>query len=124
MRCAKYRLFRTSKVFKRIQLNHNTIFQYGPLDQGWWPDGLLTPPSAEAMKYDMVVLKQMGFNMLRKHIKVEPSLYYYYADSLGLMIWQDMVSGFESAKSSEQHVAWDSKSDWVRPKESADQFEL
>ncbi|MCW0484251.1 glycoside hydrolase family 2 protein [Gaoshiqia sediminis] len=110
--------------FERIQLNNETIFQYGTLDQGWWPDGLLTPPSAEAMLYDMEVLREMGFNMLRKHIKVEPSLYYYYADSLGLLLWQDMVSGFETAKRSVQHVSWDAPNDWARPKESADQFEF
>lgn len=109
--------------FQRIQLNDKTIFQYGTLDQGWWPDGLLTPPSAKAMRYDLEVLKSMGFNMLRKHIKVEPSLYYYYADSLGLLIWQDMVSGFETAKKAEQHVNWEAKEDWNRPEESAKQFE-
>lgn len=110
--------------FQRIQLNNETIFQYGTLDQGWWPDGLLTPPSAEAMRYDMEVLKEMGFNMLRKHIKVEPSLYYYYADSLGLLVWQDIVSGFETAKRSEQHVNWNDPNDWARPAESAAQFEF
>ncbi|MFV0378646.1 MAG: sugar-binding domain-containing protein [Mangrovibacterium sp.] len=110
--------------FERIQLNNEPIFQYGTLDQGWWPDGLLTPPSEKAMLYDMEVLKDMGFNMLRKHIKVEPSLYYYYADSLGLLIWQDMVSGFETAKRSAQHVSWDATTDWARPKESAGQIEF
>ncbi len=109
--------------FQRVQLNNKSIFQYGTLDQGWWPDGLLTPPSAEAMRYDMEVLKSMGFNMIRKHIKVEPALYYYYADSLGLLVWQDMVSGFETAKKSEQHVNWNAGNDWVRPEESAKQFE-
>lgn len=107
--------------YQRIQLNNETIFQYGTLDQGWWPDGLLTPPSAEAMRYDLEVLKEMGFNMLRKHIKVEPWLYYYYADSLGLLIWQDMVSGFETADRNVQHVKWEAENDWNRPKESADQ---
>lgn len=67
--------------YNRICLNNQPIFQYGPLDQGWWPDGLLTPPSEEAMLWDMVQLKKMGFNMIRKHIKVEPEQYYYYADS-------------------------------------------
>lgn len=109
--------------FQRIQLNNKTLFQYGTLDQGWWPDGLLTPPSAKAMKYDMEVLKEMGFNMLRKHIKVEPWLYYYYADSLGIIVWQDMVSGFETKRKSEQHVNWNAKYDWDRPHESALQWE-
>lgn len=106
----------------RFMLNGESIFQYGPLDQGWWPDGLLTPPSEEAMLYDMLELKKMGFNMLRKHIKVEPELYYYYADSLGLMVWQDIPSGFESAKASEQHVGayWDH--DWDAPSEHVEQW--
>lgn len=105
--------------YLRLQLNNQTVFQYGTLDQGWWPDGLLTPPSTEAMRYDMEILKQMGFNMLRKHIKVEPALYYYYADSMGLLIWQDMVSGFETEKRNVQHVRWDAPTDWARPTESA-----
>lgn len=109
--------------FQQIQLNNETLFQYGTLDQGWWPDGLLTPPSAAAMRYDMEVLKDMGFNMLRKHIKIEPFLYYYYADSLGLLLWQDMPSGFETAKRAEQHVAFNAAEDWARPGQSAMQFE-
>ena len=64
--------------YERFALNGTPLFQFGPLDQGWWPDGLLTPPSEEAMLWDMVQLKNMGFNTLRKHIKVEPELYYYY----------------------------------------------
>lgn len=119
----KVSVVKDAQGFQRIQLNNKTIFQYGTLDQGWWPDGLLTPPSAEGMRYDMEVLKSMGFNMLRKHIKVEPWLYYYYADSLGLLIWQDMVSGFETAKRGQQHVSWDAPQDWARPKESAEQWE-
>ena len=99
----------------RFALNDEILFQYGPLDQGWWPDGLLTPPSEEAMLYDMVQLKKMGFNMIRKHIKVEPELYYYYADSLGFMVWQDMPSGFESAKAKEQHVGASWEHDWNAP---------
>jgi hypothetical protein len=77
----------------RLMLNNKPLFQIGPLDQGWWPDGLLTPPSDEAMKYDLEVLKKLGFNMLRKHIKVEPARYYHYCDQLGLLVWQDMPSG-------------------------------
>jgi hypothetical protein len=119
----KVSVVKDAQGFQRIQLNNKTIFQYGTLDQGWWPDGLLTPPSADGMRYDMEILKSMGFNMLRKHIKVEPWLYYYYADSLGLLIWQDMVSGFETAKRGQQHVSWDAPQDWTRPKESAEQWE-
>lgn len=76
-----------------ILLNNKPLFQNGTLDQGWWPDGLYTPPSEEAMKSDLAFLKKAGFNMLRKHIKVEPARYYYDADHLGMLIWQDMPSG-------------------------------
>lgn len=76
-----------------IFLNNQPIFQNGTLDQGWWPESLLTPPSAEAARYDMEWLQSAGFNMLRKHIKVEPARYYYDADRLGMLIWQDMPSG-------------------------------
>ena len=76
----------------RFTLNGKTIFHWGPLDQGWWPDGLLTPPSDEAMVFDIEWLKSAGFNMIRKHIKVEPRRYYYHCDRLGMMVWQDQVS--------------------------------
>jgi hypothetical protein len=79
----------------RFTLNGKTIFHWGPLDQGWWPDGLLTPPSDEAMRFDIEFLKSAGFNMIRKHIKVEPRRYYYHCDRLGMMVWQDHVSGGE-----------------------------
>jgi beta-galactosidase/beta-glucuronidase len=79
-----------NKVF---HLNNKPLFHYGTLDQGWWPDGLHTPPSDEAMKYDIQVTKEMGFNMIRKHIKVEPDRWYYWCDKLGMMVWQDMPSG-------------------------------
>lgn len=77
----------------RFTLNGQEIFHFGPLDQGWWPDGLLTPPSDEAMRYDIEFLKSAGFNMIRKHIKVEPRRYYYHCDRLGMLVWQDQVSG-------------------------------
>lgn len=109
--------------YNRICLNNEPVFQYGTLDQGWWPDGLLTPPSAEAMRWDMVQLKEMGFNTLRKHIKVENALYYYYADSLGLMIWQDMPSGFATSRAGEEHIRRFAKSDWNAPEAHAVQFE-
>jgi beta-galactosidase/beta-glucuronidase len=76
----------------RFTLNGETIFHWGPLDQGWWPDGLLTPPSDAAMLYDIEFLKAAGFNMIRKHIKVEPRRYYYHCDRLGMMLWQDQPS--------------------------------
>lgn len=77
----------------RFTLNGKPLFHWGTLDQGWWPDGLLTPPSDEAMRYDIEFLKAAGFNMIRKHIKVEPRRYYYHCDRLGMMLWQDQVSG-------------------------------
>jgi beta-galactosidase len=76
----------------RFTLNGKPIFHWGPLDQGWWPDGLLTPPSDEAMLFDIEYLKAAGFNMIRKHIKVEPRRYYYHCDRLGMLLWQDQVS--------------------------------
>lgn len=78
---------------KHLFLNNEPLFHYGPLDQGWWPDGLHTPPSDEAMKYDIEMTKKMGFNMIRKHIKVEPDRWYYHCDKLGILVWQDMPSG-------------------------------
>jgi beta-galactosidase/beta-glucuronidase len=78
---------------QRMLLNNKFVFQYGPLDQGWWPDGLYTAPTEEAMKYDIDQLKAMGFNMIRKHIKVEPARYYFYCDKMGMLLWQDMPSG-------------------------------
>lgn len=77
-----------------ILLNGRPIFQHGTLDQGWWPDGLLTPPSDAAMVWELEYLRKAGFNMLRKHIKVEPRRYYYHCDRLGVLVWQDMPSGF------------------------------
>ncbi len=77
----------------RFTLNGKPIFHWGPLDQGWWPDGLLTPPSDAAMLFDIEFLKSAGFNMIRKHIKVEPRRYYYHCDRIGMLVWQDQVSG-------------------------------
>jgi hypothetical protein len=76
----------------RFTLNGKPVFHWGPLDQGWWPDGLLTPPSDEAMRSDIDFLKKAGFNMIRKHIKVEPRRYYAYCDRVGMLMWQDQVS--------------------------------
>lgn len=78
---------------QRMLLNNKFVFQYGPLDQGWWPDGLYTAPTDEALRFDIEKTKEMGFNMIRKHIKVEPARWYYYCDSIGLLVWQDMPSG-------------------------------
>ena len=77
----------------RIMLNNKPLFQYGPLDQGFWPDGLYTAPTDEALKYDIEMTKKLGFNMIRKHVKVEPDRWYYHCDKLGMLVWQDMPSG-------------------------------
>ena len=81
---------KTPNKYRRIALNGEIFFQFGPLDQGWWPDGLYTAPTDEAMKYDLIKTKEWGYNMVRKHIKVEPARWYYYCDVLGLAVWQDM----------------------------------
>ena len=77
---------------KKMLLNNKFVFQLGPLDQGFWPDGIYTAPTDEALKYDIETTKALGFNMTRKHIKVEPARWYYWADKLGLLVWQDMPS--------------------------------
>ncbi|WP_434979320.1 glycoside hydrolase family 2 protein [Daejeonia sp. YH14] len=80
----------------RIQLNNKDYFNFGPLDQGWWPDGLYTAPTDEALKYDIERTKELGFNMIRKHVKVEPARWYTYCDQMGILVWQDMPNGDES----------------------------
>jgi beta-galactosidase/beta-glucuronidase len=77
----------------RIRLNNEDYFPMGTLDQGWWPDGLYTPPSDEAMLYDIEATKDLGFNMIRKHVKVEPARWYMHCDRAGILVWQDMPSG-------------------------------
>tara|TARA_B100000929_G_scaffold46599_1_gene33362 strand:+ start:1494 stop:3308 length:1815 start_codon:yes stop_codon:yes gene_type:complete len=77
----------------RLQLNNEDYFQFGTLDQGWWPDGLYTAPSDDALKYDIIKTKELGFNMIRKHVKVESARWYYHADKIGMLVWQDMPNG-------------------------------
>ena len=77
----------------RLMLNNEPIFMFGPLDQGWWCDGLYTAPCDEALKYDIQKTKDFGYNMIRKHVKVEPARWYYHCDQLGIIVWQDMPSG-------------------------------
>ncbi len=77
----------------RLLLNDKALFQFGPLDQGFWPDGIYTAPTDEALRYDIEVTKRLGFNMIRKHVKIEPERWYYWADKLGILVWQDMPSG-------------------------------
>lgn len=81
------------KGINRIYLNNNPIFTAGPLDQGFWPDGIYTAPTDEALKYDIEITKKLGFNCTRKHVKVEPERWYYWCDKLGLLVWQDMPGG-------------------------------
>jgi len=82
-----------SNGIPRLMLNNQTLFQLGTLDQGWWPDGLYTAPTDEALAYDIVKTKELGFNAIRKHVKVEPARWYYHCDRLGILVWQDMPSG-------------------------------
>lgn len=80
----------------RLQLNNKDYFQFGTLDQGWWPDGLYTAPTDEALLFDIVRTKELGYNMIRKHIKVEPARWYTHCDRVGMIVWQDMPSGDET----------------------------
>jgi beta-galactosidase/beta-glucuronidase len=82
----------------RMQLNNKDYFQLGPLDQGWWPDGLYTAATDEALLYDIKKTKDLGFNMIRKHVKVEPARWYYHCDREGILVWQDMPSGDANPK--------------------------
>jgi len=89
----KFSLGKDEDGFTRLFLNNRPYFHNGVLDQGYYPDGLLTPPSDDAMIYDITAMKDLGFNMLRKHIKIEPLRWYYHCDRLGMIVWQDMVNG-------------------------------
>ena len=87
------------KGITRILLNNEFIFQNGLLDQGYWPDGIYTAPTDEALRFDVEMTRKLGYNMLRKHVKVEPDRWYYWTDKLGVLVWQDMPSAGE--------IAWD-----------------
>lgn len=113
------------KFGKRVYLNGKPVFMFGPLDQGWWPDGLYTPPTEAAMRYDLEQTKKMGFNTVRKHVKVEPALWYRACDELGLIVWQDMPSttsynpGWDT-----DYTKWNPKPDSTkRPAVSARQYD-
>lgn len=82
----------------RMELNNQACFQFGPLDQGWWPDGLYTAPTDDALVYDIKKTKEWGFNMIRKHVKVEPARWYTHCDRLGMLVWQDMPNGGDSPR--------------------------
>ena len=89
----KVEVKKDSKGILRFYLNHEPVFFNGVLDQGYWPESLLTPPSDDALKYDIVKLKELGYNTIRKHIKVESERFYYHCDKIGMLVWQDMPNG-------------------------------
>lgn len=105
----------------RFTLNDKDIFHFGPLDQGWWPDGLYTAPSYEAMVYDIDKTKDLGFNMIRKHIKIEPALWYEYCDRNGVLVWQDMPSADHGSFNWQNHNYFRGP-ERVRSEESDRQF--
>jgi len=102
----KIALGKDRQGYNRLFLNGEPLFQIGPLDQGWWPDGLYTAPTDAALRYDLETIKSLGLNMLRKHVKVEPDRLYYWCDRLGLLVWQDMPSAlFERDAPTPQSLA-------------------
>ena len=104
---------RDAAGFKRIGLNGAPYFQFGPLDQGWWPDGLYTAPSDQALRFDIAKTRDFGFNMIRKHIKVEPERWYTWCDRLGMVVWQDMPSISDS-----RHGRWEQWK-WASPEDDS-----
>ncbi len=102
----------------RMMLNNKFVFQYGPLDQGWWPDGLYTAPTDEALLFDILKTKEMGFNMIRKHVKVEPARWYYHCDKTGMLVWQDMPSGDMGGTRWNTNPGMEGGSDKIRKPES------
>ena len=109
----KIAIAKDEKGILRLCLNNKPLFQFGPLDQGFWPDGLYTAPTDEALRYDIEMTKALGFNLARKHVKVEPERWYYWCDKLGLLVWQDMPSG-----------NFGGKDDQRRSDEASAQYEL
>lgn len=89
----KYSIGRDQNRILRFMLNNKPYFHNGLLDQGYWPDGLYTAPTDEALKSDIIRMKELGFNTIRKHIKIEPARWYYHCDKIGMLVWQDMVNG-------------------------------
>lgn len=107
----------------RILLNGKPYFQMGPLDQGWWPDGLYTAPTDAALKSDIEFTKKIGLNLIRKHVKVEPARWYYHCDKLGILVWQDMPNGNLQPEKTNNLRVGPGEPDAVRPADSATQFE-
>jgi len=110
----KISLGKDGKGITRIMLNNEFLFQFGPLDQGWWPDGLYTAATDDALRYDVEATKRLGFNMARKHVKIESERWYYWCDKLGLLVWQDMPSGDEYIDRADPDI--------IRTEESDKQF--
>jgi hypothetical protein len=98
----KIGIAKDGKGVNRIALNGEFVMEVGPLDQGFWPDGIYTAPTDDALRYDIEVEKKLGFNMVRKHVKVEPERWYYWTDKLGLLVWQDMPSGENRSPASQK----------------------
>ncbi|MBQ7691715.1 MAG: beta-galactosidase [Muribaculaceae bacterium] len=113
---------RDAEGHMRFTLNGNDIFQFGLLDQGWWPDGLYTAPSPEALRYDIDQTKQWGYNLIRKHVKVEPELWYAHCDHVGIIVWQDMPSGDYSTSPEWQREAYYRGPQNKRSQESIDNY--
>ena len=107
---------------QRIFLNDKPLFNMGALDQGYWPDGLYTPPSEEAMLYDIQKMKDLGFNTLRKHVKIESFRYYYQCDKIGMLVWQDMPSGNVDGTGSWDDTRMDGGKDTERTQKSKDNY--
>lgn len=107
----------------RILLNNKPYFQLGPLDQGWWPDGLYTAPADAALRFDIDYIKNIGMNLIRKHVKVEPARWYHHCDKLGVLVWQDMPNGNLQTKEPNNLRVEPGGPDAVRPADSAAQFE-
>lgn len=118
-----YAAFRTVEMraddqsINRLFVNGEPLFMFGPLDQGWWPDGLYTAPTDDALRFDIEQTRAMGFNMCRKHVKVEPQRWYYWADRLGLMVWQDMPSGDRYIRPDEPDIERTAQSEAIYRKE-------
>ena len=111
----KIALGKDADGIQRLMLNNKPLFQFGPLDQGFWPDGIYTAPTDEALRYDIEITKALGMNLARKHVKIEPDRWYYWCDKLGLLVWQDMPGS----------GVGDANTDKVRPgrEDAAKQFE-
>lgn len=110
------------KGHKRMTLNGEILFQYGPLDQGWWPDGLYTAPSDEALAFDIEKTKEFGFNMIRKHVKVEPARWYWHCDRLGMLVWQDMPNISDNSIGKWGNRAYDTGLDCEITQEGKDNY--